>query len=124
MARTNIAKITLLGAYPTLPVGANAADVAFAATTGGSGASGNQTPFSNAETLLVLAQNSDGVNPYTILITSAADRFNRTGDLGPYTMQAGEFAAFLIKRDGFRQSDGNLYFESNNAAIKVAIFDV
>ena len=124
MARATINKTTLIPAYPTLPVTANSADMVFAATTGSSGSNGNQIPFGNADELVVLVQNTDGANPYTFLLTSKADQLNRTGDIGPYTLQANEFAVFTVKRTGFRQADGYLYCESNNAAIKVAAFDV
>jgi len=126
MARTPITLVTPIGPYPVLPIAANSADYAMAACTGSSGASGNQAAFGNFNRLLFLAQNTDGANPYTILISSLANSntLNRTGDYGAYTMQAGEFAAFFIERNGFYQSDGNLYFESNNAAIKVAIIGV
>lgn len=123
MARATIAKTALIPAYPTLPVTANSADVVFAATTGSAGSNGNQTPFGDAGELTVMALNSDPANPYTILISSVADKMNRSGDIGPYTMQANEHAVFTIKRDGFRQADGNLYYESNNAAVKVAVWE-
>jgi len=123
MARTNINKTALIAAYPTLPVTANSADVVFVATSGSAGANGNQTSFGDAGELTLMALNSDPTNPYTILISSVADKMNRSGDIGPYTMQAGEHAVFTIKRDGFRQTDGNLYFESNNAAVKVAVWE-
>lgn len=124
MPRATIARTTLIPAYPTLPVTANSADLAFAATNGLSGSNGNQTPFGNFNEMILIAHNSDGANPYTITITSKADQLNRTGDIGPYTMQANEYAVFTVKRDGFRQSDGNLYYESNNAAITIAAFGV
>lgn len=124
MARATINRTTLIPAYPTLPVTANSADMVFAATTGSAGSNGNQIPFGNFNELVVIVQNSDLTNPYTFLITSKADQMNRTGDIGPYTMQANEFAVFTVKRDGFRQADGFLYCESNNAAVKVAAFGI
>lgn len=123
MARTTIVKTTLLSSYPTLPLTANSADLVLTACTGSSGASGNQIAF-GASDLLVLVQNSDATNPYTVTFTSRIDRFNRTGDVGPYTLQAGEIMPFRFKPDGWRQADGYLYCEGNNAAIKLAAFDV
>lgn len=124
MARTTVNKTVLIGNYPALPVTANSADLAFMASTGQAGNNGNQIPFGNAAQLCVLVQNSDAVNPYTVTITSKPDQLNRLGDLGPYTMQANEFAVFIVKRDGFRQSDGFLYLEASNVAVKLAAFDI
>lgn len=126
MARTTVNLVTPIGPYPALPVTANSADFTFTALTGSAGSSGNQAAFGNFNRLLVLAQNSDVANPYTLLVSSVAssNTYNRTGDIGAYTFQANEFGAFFIERQGFMQADGNLYFESNNAAIKVAIIGV
>lgn len=124
MARTTVNQITTIAAYPVLPVTANSADLVFTALTGQSGSNGNQIPFGNAQTLLVIAQNTDGAVARNITITSRADNLNRTGDIGPYLMQVAEFAAFIIKRSGFRQADGYLYLESDNAAVKVAAIPI
>lgn len=126
MARTAIALVTPIGPYPTLPVAANSADFVFTALTGSSGSNGNQIAFGNFNRLLVLVQNTDGANPYTVTLSSLAssNTFNRTGDIGAYTLQAAEFAGFFVERQGFYQSDGNLYLEGNNAAIKVAAIGV
>lgn len=123
MARSNISKTTLLSAYPTLPLTANSIDLVLTACTGSSGSSGNQIAFGPGD-MVVLAQNSDATNPYTVTYTSKADRYNRTGDVGPYTLQAGEIMPFRFKADGWRQADGYLYCEGNNSAIKFAAFDV
>lgn len=123
MARTTIAKTTLLGSYPTLPLTANSADLVLTACTGSSGSSGNQIQF-GAGDLIVLVQNSDAAVAYTVTFTSIADQYKRTGDIGPYTLQAGEIAPFRFKSAGWRQADGYLYCEGNNAAIKFAAFDV
>lgn len=122
MARATINRTALIPAYPTLPVTANSADMAFTAVTGSAGSNGNQIPFGNFNEMVVIAKNSDPTNPYTFTITSKPDQLNRSGDIGPYTMQAGEYAVFTVKRDGFRQADGYLYCEGDNAAVKVAAF--
>ena len=124
MARTTVNQVTAIAAYPTLPIAANSADLTLTALTGQAWANGNQIPFGNAQTLLLLVQNSDGAVARNITITSKADNLNRVGDLGPYLMQAGEFAVFTIKRSGFRQSDGYLYLESDNVAVKVAAIPI
>jgi len=123
MARTTLVKTTPIPSYPSLPVSANLADMTFTAVTGSSGSSGNQIQFGTTEPLNVIVWNSDAANPYTVTFTSVADQYGRTGDVGPYTLQATEHAVFRFKRAGWRQSDGYLYCEGNNAAIKIAAFD-
>ena len=125
MARTTIALSTPVGPYPALPITADSADFLLTALTGSSGSNGNQAAFGNFNRLLFVVQNS-GASPYTILISSVANSntLNRTGDYGAYTMAAGDFSAFFVERNGFYQSDGNVYFEGNNVAVKVAIFGV
>ncbi len=122
MARTTKTKTALLGSYPTLPLTANSADFVFSALTGSSGSSGNQIDFGDFTKLLVLVQNSDPTNPYTVTFTSRVDNLNRTGDITAYTLQATEFGVFFFERQGWRQTDGMLYLEGSNAAIKVAAF--
>ena len=122
MARTTKAKTALLGSYPALPLTANSADFTFSALTGSAGASGNQIDFGDFNKLLVLVQNSDPTNPYTVTFTSRADNLNRTGDIAAYSLSAGEFGVFYFERNGWRQADGMLYLEGSNAAVKVAAF--
>ncbi len=120
MPRTAIAAQPAPGGYPTLPVGANSLDLAMTAADVGNK---NQTPHTGRE--LLIAQNTDPTNPYTFTVTSVADDKKRTGDVGPYTLQAGELAFFgPVPVDGWRQADGNLQFEANNAAIKFAVIRV
>lgn len=119
MARTTIAAQTLLGAYPSLAIAANAADLTFAALSGSSGDNGNQTPLTGKEILLF---RNDDVGAQTVTITSVADRYNRTGDISAYSIGASEYAIlgpFAV--DGWKQSDGNLYFEGSDANVKCAV---
>lgn len=125
MARTSIPVVTPIGPYPTLPVTALAADVAQNALTGSSGASGNQAAFGNFNRLLLVFQNTDATSK-TVTITSLASGnvFNRTGDISAYAIAAGLMSAFFIERNGWIQSDGNLYFEATSALMKVTIFGI
>lgn len=120
MARTTRSKTTLLGSYPTLPVAADSADLVLTAVTGSSGSNGDQIDFGDFRALLVAVQNSHASNAYTVTFTSKADsKYNRTGDISGYSLAAGEIGVFYFERAGWRQSDGMLYLEGNNAAIKV-----
>jgi hypothetical protein len=123
MPRSTVPKTSLLSSYPLLPLTASSADLVFTASTGSSGASGNQIPF-GAGDLIVLMQNSHATLAYNGSFTSKVDKFNRTGDITAYNLDAGEIAVFHFKADGWRNSDGYLYCEGSNAAIKFAAFDV
>lgn len=116
MARQILVKTTVVGPFPALPVTANSLDVTFAAAI-----VADKEQFSPSGDDLVIAWNTDGANPYTFTITSTADAQNRTGDIGPYTLQAGEHASFRLKSVGFTQTDGKVYLEANNAAVKFAV---
>lgn len=120
MARTQIAATTPVGPYPTLPVAADSLDVAL---TAADVANGNYVTFPGSQALLIV-QNSDAANPYTFTITSSADSLGRTGDVETYSLAAGELAVILLQRTGWVQSNGQLYLNAENAAIKFALVRV
>ena len=120
MPRTTIAPATVRGPYPTLPVAADSLDLVL---TAADTVNKNQTAFNTAGAVLLLAQNS-GASPYTITLTSAIDTFNRTGDITAYSLAAGDIAAFILERQGWMQSDGFIYYEANNAAVKFAVIPI
>lgn len=114
MARTTINAVTALGAYGTYS--ANAADFTW---TAADVANKNQTVATN--NLLLLAYNSGG-SPYTVTVSSVADPFNRSGDIATYSLGAGEYAVFgPFQNVGWKQSDGYLYYEASNAAVRFAV---
>lgn len=115
MARTSITKSTLQGPYPTLPVTANLLDVTFEAAD-----VANKNQFAGAGDDILLAWNT-GVSAYTVTFTSVADDKKRTGDVTTYSIGAGEIAAFRFKDAGWKQSDGKIYAEAENAAVKFAV---
>ena len=116
MPRTAITKQAILGPYPTMPVAANSLDITLAACDV---ANGNQVVPSGDDVLVVL--NSDPTNPYTFTLASVADDKGRTGDITTYSLSAGEYAFFRLKKTGWMQSDGNIYINGSNAAIKFAV---
>ncbi len=120
MPRVTLTPITPLGPYPTLQPSANALDVTF---TAANVSDKNQFVFNGPKLLLV--QNSDPANPYTFTLTSKVDSKNRTGDITTYSLAAGEIAAFkLDNSEGWMQSDGYVYLEGSNAAIKFAVINL
>lgn len=118
MPRTTVNASTPAGPYPVLPLTANVADLTM---TAADVANLNQAAFGNANAILLIAQNSHATTPYDVTIESAPDGLNREGDITDYVLQAGDIAAFKLARNGWRQSDGNLYFDGSNAAIKFGI---
>ena len=79
---------------------------------------GNKTVLTGAE--LFVVQNSDIANPYTITFSSVGDALGRTGDITTYSLAAGEIA-FIgpFPTQGWQQTDGYIYYNSSNDAIKV-----
>lgn len=118
MPRVTLTKQIPLGPYPTLPVGAGtmtltqtAADIT------------NKEQFVPSGDDLVIVQNS-GASPYTITFTSVADELKRTGDVSAYSVAAGAIAAFRFKKPGWMQSDGRVYIEASNVAVKWAVLQL
>lgn len=116
MARVLIAAQTTPGAYPTLPISANSRDLSMQA---GDNALGNYTAIVEGKTL-VIAQNTDS-GAHTVTFTSAADTYNRTGDITSYSIGAGELALFgPFKALGWSNA-GNLDIDCNDNTVKFAV---
>src|ERR1043165_8918269 len=114
MPRTAIPPATVVGPYPTLPPAADSLDLVFSAADT---VNLNQIALGAAKYLLLLWNNTGG-SAYTITLTSVADKFGRTGDITTYSVGIGEFGGILIDRDIWAQTDGNLYLQASNAAVK------
>jgi len=66
---------------------------------------------------LLIIQNS-GASPYTVTITSVADpRTGRTGDVTALSIPAGQIRVFRMGALGWKQGDGYVYLEANNASV-------
>lgn len=125
MPRTTITAFTPLGAYPSLPIDAGAATLAPIAADV---ANKNQTPFGDADEILILAANTDNGGAHTVTVTSAPDTLKRTGDITAYSIVAApganeNKAAVLgpFKRAGWQQPDKMLYFEADSASVKFVV---
>lgn len=119
MARTSITPVSVIGPYPALQPAANALDITL---TAADVANKNQAAVAGSRQIL-LAFNS-GVGAHTVTISSAADDKNRSGDITVYSVGASELMAFTLKSPGWRQSDGKLYFEANDAEVKFAVINI
>jgi hypothetical protein len=70
--------------------------------------------------LLVIVRNTAAATAYTISFDSAPDALNREGDISAYELTQGDIAVFLFERTGWRQPDGDLHVNANNAAVHIA----
>lgn len=102
-------------------IAANAADVVL---TAADATNKQQAQITGRE--MILAYNSSPDTAYTITINSVADSdLGRTGDITAYSLGFGEFALFgLVPIKGWAQTNGKLYFEASNAAIKFVVIRV
>lgn len=117
MAATALTVQSIKGAFDA--IAANGADFTLAAADV---ANGNKFTCTGRE--ILIAQNTDGVNPYTVTITSVADEKNRTGSISAYSLAAGEFAVFgvgLTNSKGWQQTDGTILVSGENVAVKFAV---
>lgn len=118
MARSTLTKTSALGTRSDVYT-AGAATLTMTASTGASGSNGNQFICSGKD--LVIAHNT-GASPYTVTITSIVDPYGRTGDIATYSLPAGTYAIFgPFENTGWRQTDGYVYLEATNAAVKFGI---
>ncbi len=93
----------------------DAADLVF---TAGDIVNFEQTKLTGKE-MIVLHNNSGGAN--TLTVTSVPNQFGRTEDIN-YTLQAGEHGMFgPFDLEGWRQTDGNLYFAVSSVIVGVAV---
>ena len=112
MARTALTVNEGIGRYPTLPIGANDADVEFEAAD-----AEDKNSFAITGREVLIAYNSSG-GALTVTVDSVADVCNREGDLGPYSIGAGEYALLgPFPVAGFRQADGLCYLEASGADV-------
>lgn len=119
MARLTLTPVVPKGSFPTLPLSADSADMAFAVAgtyTDGEG-------WANTGREVLIAYNS-GASPYTVTISSVA-YLGRTGDITAYSLAAGEFAIFgPFDPRGWNQADGQVYVVGSNAAVKFAVIQL
>lgn len=70
---------------------------------------------------LVVAHNTGG-SAYTVTITSVADPYGRTGDVAAVSIAAGAYMVFgPLENTGWLQTNGKVYLQASNAAVKFGI---
>lgn len=116
MARTTLTKTAVVGPYPTLQPTADSLDITWTAAD-----TVNFNQFKPTGKDIILVWNS-GASPYTFTLTSKVDPQNRTGDITAYSLAAADIMAFKVDNlTGWLQSDGYVYLQASNAAVKFGI---
>lgn len=121
MARVTHTAVTAPGGYPSLQP--SAGSLALNAVAADS-TNKEQVLLTGRE--IIIARNSSGSTARTVTITSAAAGSNRrTGDITAYSLPLGTTAVFgPFPLDGWRQSDGYLYFEASHADVIFSVITI
>jgi len=70
---------------------------------------------------LIVAHNTGG-STYTVTVTSAPDPYGRTKDVAAVNITAGAYMVFgPLELTGWQQSDGRIYLQASNAAVKFGV---
>lgn len=70
---------------------------------------------------IVTVRNTHASSPFTFTLKSVADALNRIGDIGPYSLAAGESATILINGSGFTDANGDVKIVMTDNTVKVAV---
>jgi len=109
----------------SLPLAANSADITWTAASG-TGANGNQTPYTGRE--ILMAKNVSADTERSVTIESAPDASGREGDVTAYALGFGETACFdprsMPNGDWRQDADGMLYFEGSTSDVQFAVLRV
>jgi hypothetical protein len=121
MARTNISTQSPLGPYPAGgSVSAAALDLAW---TAADATNHNKFKFSGSDVVLVWNTDSGSHN---LALTSAPDEHGRSADIASYAVGAGKISLFDFRNGaaGWKQSDGNVYLQADDATVKFAVLSI
>lgn len=113
MARVTHTAVASTGQYPTAPytLTATAADAT------------NFEEVAHTGQEVIIFRNS-GASTRNITVTSVADNHNRTGNV-TFTLAAGAIKAIgPLGIDGWRQTDGKLYFQADHAEVLISVIRV
>jgi hypothetical protein len=70
---------------------------------------------------LVTIRNTHASSPFTWTLKSVADSLNRVGDIGPYSLAAGEEAEILVNGSGFTNATGDVTIVMTDLSVKVSV---
>lgn len=79
----------------------------------------NQVTLSGGEMLLAWNQ---GASAHTVTVTSSPDDLGRLGHITAESISASQVRCYGVPQvEGWKQSDGKLYFEANSAEVYFAV---
>lgn len=111
MPRTTLTKSTAGGSY-------NHAGVTLTMTAADTS---NYNQFTATGNDLLIIHNTGG-SDYTFTVTSTADAYGRTKDITTETIAAGAYKIVgPLQITGWQQTDGKIYLQASNAAVKFGI---
>jgi lysylphosphatidylglycerol synthetase-like protein (DUF2156 family) len=119
MPRTTLAAQLLGVSYPVLPIAAGSADIVW---TAADIVAKNDAVLAAGKTILFCR--NVGATSHNVTVTSSADSFNRTGDLGPYAVGAGAVARFGPFLAAGWDHTGRLQFEADSADVQLAVVSI
>lgn len=106
----NIVKVLALA-----PVASSLTDIFVAPTATADGVSFKYTGRDRA-----IIRNTHASSPFTWTLVSVADSLNRIGDIGPYSLAAGEQSSIDIGT-GFTNANGDVVIKMSDLSVKVAV---
>ncbi len=101
---------------PLVPVAGSQTDIFVAPTAFVDGIS-----FKYTGREIVYVRNTHASSAFTFTLKSVADALNRIGDIGPYSLAAGEQATILINGSGFTNANGDVTIVMTDNTVKVAV---
>jgi hypothetical protein len=70
---------------------------------------------------IVMIRNTHASSPFTWSLVAVADSLNRVGNVGPYSLAAGDQATILINGSGFTNANGDVTIVMTDNTVKVAV---
>lgn len=111
MARQTLTKTTVPGPNPS----AGAVVTMTAANTS------DKEQYTIADGDVIVVQNTSADTSYTYTVTSVADPYGRTGDITANAIAAGAIEVLRVGIEGWKQTNGYVYLEANNTAVKFGV---
>jgi hypothetical protein len=77
--------------------------------------------FQNTGRETIVIRNTHASSPFTWTLKSQPDALNRIGDIGPYSLAAGEQSTLAMNLSGFTDANGAVTIIMSDLSVKVAI---
>jgi hypothetical protein len=70
---------------------------------------------------VVMIRNTHASSPFTWSLVAVADSLNRVGNVGPYSLAAGDQSTILINGSGFTNANGDVTIVMTDNSVKIAV---